>query len=557
MSPPSGTLAYLPPTALSVVLALTTSLATAATVVYVLLTAPIADKLFLRKRVHPRERDFGHLHGDALASNPHLDAIPAWPKARTTTLNSENPVTEHFALLKWHTALDTPILRTGPNQVHVADPASQKTIFAQGTNYAKGRLYDLFDDAGIKNVFSMRFKDEHAPRRKLLSHAFAPNSVRTVRPFIAYKVTKLMARLRDAASTGSPIDMFTAFQTLSGDITLKFAFAYDAQMVEAGRLDQLLFDIRQRTKAQAPSRRAYRALETFPFLRPVARFLPEQVQGDVAAMQRLDLRLRKIIKDFIARGGDESEVFHKIVSAIDDQTGTPLDPEVLMVESRGMVIAGVETTAGALTYLTWHLAKEPELYDRLLTELRSIAPEKWNGNDDAALDIPDAGEIAQLPFLSALVKEVFRMYPAGARPLPRVVPAGGGHFHGHYLPAGTEITCGQWVQHRWQPGLWGSEPLKFRPDRWLPDEAEPERLVNMNRSLIHFSSGPRTCIGKGLALDVLYMTVAALFANFRPSRSTDPDKPGLITRDEDMMFLGFLVAFPKGHRLDMRWEKSQ
>lgn len=489
-----------------------------------------------------------------------LDDIPAWDGARTGTLNAKYPVSEHFQLLKLHRELQTPILRTGPNQVHVSDTASHKIIFAQGTKFAKGRLYDLFDDAGIKNVFTMRFRHDHGPRRRLLAHAFSPSSVKMMRPFAASKLSCLLQRLRAACQQDAVVDMFTAFQTLSGDITLKFAFALDAGMTEAGRLDQLLLDIRQRTKAKAPSRRAHRALELFPALSFLLSRLPMQVQSDVMAMRRLDARLRSTISSFVSRGGDEAEVFQRIISAIDDTTGKSLDPEVLMVESRGLVIAGVETTAAVLTYLTWHLAKDPALYDRLLPELKSLMPQKTftEAGASAAGNLPDPAEIAKLPFLSVLLKEVFRVYPAGARPFPRIVPSGGATFHGHFLPAGTEITCATWVQHRWEPGLWGRDPDRFDPDRWLEAErAEPERYADMNRALVPFSAGPRTCIGKNLALDVLHMSIAAIFRHFRPSRSRDPARPGLVTPDEDMLFLGFLVAFPKGHKLEMRWEEVE
>ncbi|PWN49473.1 cytochrome P450 [Violaceomyces palustris] len=526
---------------------------------YALLFTPAGDGILLGRRAKPEEKQFGSLGGDANKPNELLSSVPSWENATSKTLNSVYPVSEHFALLKLHRSLGSPIVRTGPNQVHVADTESRKVIFSQGTNYAKGKLYDLFDDAGIKNTFTMRFKTDHAPRRKLLSHAFSPASTKTVRPFIAHKLDSLLDRLNSTLEKeqDSLIDMFTAYQTLSGDITLKFAFAHDAGMVEAGRLDQMLLDIRHRTKAKAPSRRAHRALEMFPWISFIKRWLPLQVQQDIQAMRRLDSQVRSIVNSFLARGGDESEVFQKIVSAIDDTTGKSLDPEVLMVESRGLVIAGVETTAAAMTYLTWHLAKEPELYDKLLDELKTLLPSTARvGSSKPELMsnyLPDVDLVSKAPWLTALLKEVFRLYPAGARPFPRVVPEGGATFHGHYIPAGTEITCATWVQHRWDLDLWGKDAMSFRPQRWF--DSDPERLVEMNRCLVPFSSGPRVCIGKNLAMDVLHMSIAAIFRNFRPSRSNDPARPGLVTKDEDMTFLGFLVAFPKGHKLEMRWEK--
>ncbi|KAK0540610.1 hypothetical protein OC842_000382 [Tilletia horrida] len=529
---------------------------------YLLLFTPAGDGILLRRKPNPRERDFNPLGGDAMKTNKLLDAIPAWERAGLKTLNSEHPLTEHFALWKLHAELRSPIVRTGPNQVHVADVASHRVIFNHGQeSYCKGKMYELFDDAGMSNVFSFRFKDEHAPRRKLLSHAFAPNSVRTMRPFISQKLDALLQLIHGATKEGTnkPIDMMTAYQCMSGDITIKFAFAHDAQMVESGKLDQLLLDIRKRTKAAAPSRRVHRAFELLPALSAALPYLPEHIKSDVTAMRRLDQSLKTIVGRFMANGGDEGEVFQKIVSAIDDTTGRALPAEVLMVESRGIVIAGVETTAAFLTFLTWELSRRPELYDTLLEELKTLMPHRATGADAMATFLPDPAEIAKLPFLSMLMMEVFRVYPAGARPFPRVVPKGGATFHGHFLPAGTEITCATWLQHRWDADLWGAEPLRFRPERWVEAqrEADPTRFEGMKRALVPFSTGPRTCIGRHLAMEVLHLAIAAVFRNYRPSTSTDPDAPGMLSTEEDMTFIGYLVAFPKSHQLRMRWERVQ
>ena len=55
------------------------------------------------------------------------------------------------------------------------------------------------------------------------------------------------------------------------------------------------------------------------------------------------------------------------------------------------------------------------------------------------------------------------------------------------------------------------EPQTFNPDRWLKAADEGKRL---DRYLVTFSKGPRSCIGINLAYSEMYLGVAALVSRF-------------------------------------------
>lgn len=507
------------------------------------------DSFLYRGRVSDAEKDYGQLAGDPLRPNPDLKGLPAWKEAHVRTLNSLYPQSEHFALLDLHNELQSPIIRTGPNQVHVADVTSPRSIFAAQTRFAKGRLYDVFRVGDIKDIFTMRYKEEHGPRRKLLLHAFAPASVNNLRPFI---VRKLAAMLQVIFNEKSQLEMYSMFQTLTGDVSFRLVFGEDAHMVESGCLDPIVLGIRQRIKAQPQSHRAYQLLNLAPFLSPLITCLPNKIRHEVQGMRQLDQAVRRRIVTIMKGGHEHTEVFQRLASVVDEVTGKRLTVEEMAAEAVSLLFAGIETTAMVLTYLNWRLAKDAELYGKLLDELKSImTASKLQEVSEGVLKLPEPSDIAKLPLLDAILKEVLRMYPGVVKPLPRIVPRGGITFHGFYLPAGTEIGCSAWVQHRWQPELWGNDPLEFHPGRWFDAQEEPSRLAEMNRSLVPFSTGPRACIGKELAKEILYLTTAALFRHLRPSPS------GPLTSDEDMKLLGFFASFPKGYRLDMSWEQVE
>lgn len=57
------------------------------------------------------------------------------------------------------------------------------------------------------------------------------------------------------------------------------------------------------------------------------------------------------------------------------------------------------------------------------------------------------------------------------------------------LPKGTTVTLGVFETQR-NPSLW-NDPLKFHPDRFLPEEIAKKHPY----SYLPFSAGPRDCLG--------------------------------------------------------------
>lgn len=93
-------------------------------------------------------------------------------------------------------------------------------------------------------------------------------------------------------------------------------------------------------------------------------------------------------------------------------------------------IAGSETTATALSCMTYYLLKNPPIMARLQEEVRS-AFSRYEEIDSAST-IP-------LKYLKAVAQEAMRIYPPLPFALPRVVPEPGCHVDGQFLPGGVRI----------------------------------------------------------------------------------------------------------------------
>lgn len=77
----------------------------------------------------------------------------------------------------------------------------------------------------------------------------------------------------------------------------------------------------------------------------------------------------------------------------------------------------------------------------------------------------------------------------------RIVPPSGATICGEYFPPGVTVGCNPYIVHR-DRGVFGEDADVFRPERWL----EEKRAKEMDKSIITFGGGNRTCVGKNISL---------------------------------------------------------
>lgn len=166
------------------------------------------------------------------------------------------------------------------------------------------------------------------------------------------------------------------------------------------------------------------------------------------------------------------------------------------VQMKDVIFAGTDTTGTNLSILIWQLAKHPEVYKKLQTE---IAQAEQDGADY---------DPQTLPYLNAVIREGLRTSLANPTRLPRQVPPSGWTFkpssgEPYHLPAGTQVGLSPMTVHL-NPDIF-PEPLAFRPERWI-DDPTPE----MHRDWMPFGLGSRQCIARNLAMMELTLVVRAL-----------------------------------------------
>lgn len=219
----------------------------------------------------------------------------------------------------------------------------------------------------------------------------------------------------------------------------------------------------------------------------------KQLRGVVNSL--LDRRLAAGIE------GDK-DLLARLALAKDSETGQPMDREQLIDNLLTFLGAGHETTAKALTWTLYLLARAPEWQDRLRAEAIAVA-----GTGPV-----EHSHLDRLVLNKQVLKESMRLYPPA--PIMNRITTEEISFGGQTLPAGTTVVLPIYAIHRHRK-VW-TDPDAFEPARFAPESEK----TYARTQFMPFGFGPRLCIGMSFAM----MEAQALLATLvRGARFTCAD----------------------------------
>jgi cytochrome P450 len=200
------------------------------------------------------------------------------------------------------------------------------------------------------------------------------------------------------------------------------------------------------------------------------------------ALAKLDATLHTLIRQRRALGHVRNDLLSVLLAAFDEESGARMSDQQLRDEMMTLFLAGHETTANALTWTWYLLARHPEAEAKLLEELQHML----QGRTPVASDLP------KLPYTEMIVREAIRLYP----PAPGVArePTEDVTIGGYDVPAGSLVTVNIYALQR-DPRFF-PDPDRFDPERFRPGwEDQIPRYA-----YLPFGGGPRVCIGNGFAM---------------------------------------------------------
>lgn len=213
-----------------------------------------------------------------------------------------------------------------------------------------------------------------------------------------------------------------------------------------------------------------------------------------------------------------------MIAATDEESGDRrvLSDTQLRDQCITILTAGHETTANALTFTLYLLAKHPEQQQKLREEVRRVL-----GRADPTPDLLDG-----LVRTRWVLLESMRLLPPAwtlGRQNQRAVTLGG-----YTLPPKCTILIPQWTLHR-DPRFW-SDPLGFVPERW-------ENPTHPRYAYIPFSTGARNCIGESFAWLELMLVLPLLIRDLAFALPPGPGPDGGL--QEDLRLTPAITLRPK------------
>ncbi|MCX5040482.1 MULTISPECIES: cytochrome P450 [Streptomyces] len=185
-----------------------------------------------------------------------------------------------------------------------------------------------------------------------------------------------------------------------------------------------------------------------------------------------------------------------LLARAQDDDGNPISAEETRNQVLVFLVTGHESTATTLGLTLHLLARHPEAQARAHQEVDSVL----SGRE------PVAEDLEKLPYLTRVLKETLRLYPAA--PAQGRITTEDVRVGSYTIPAGADVVVSSGVVQR-RPDIW-EDPEAFDPDRFLPEhEAARPRYA-----WFPFGGGPRACIGQHLAMLNATLTLSVLLKNY-------------------------------------------
>jgi len=377
-------------------------------------------------------------------------------------------------------------LVTGPEFIKEVLVVQQRNF---GRDFSAAILRELVGDGVIT-----REEPLHRERRRILQPAFHREQIASYVTVMASEAAATANEwIRLAASGGLTVDIGAAMRATTLSIIGRLLFG-DEFRSSANQISDVLGRVVKRARRIVPF-----AMMLKVVTRRYRQMLP---RGPSLYFREHRAELDRILQPLIQHRQKQMgrDVLSLLLALQDDGEGS-LASEDIRNEMVTFVLAGHETTATALTWTFYLLAKHRNYQEQTAKEIEQVCGDR----------MPQADDLASLPFTAALFQETLRLYP----PVPlygrRVLEDAS--LDGHKIPRGATVLLSPYITQRSEASFPNAE--QFDPTRWL--DAPPASRF----AFFPFGGGAKMCIGDVFAKTEGVVILASLLQKFRFELASD------------------------------------
>ncbi|MEV0977140.1 cytochrome P450 [Streptomyces sp. NPDC049915] len=350
----------------------------------------------------------------------------------------------------------------------------------------------------------------------VLAPGFSREAMAAYHPMMLDVAARLTEHWDRAAADGHGVDVPGDMTKLTLETISRTGFGHDFGSFERPRLHPFV-------TAMVGTLSHAQRLNTVPA--PAAPLLLRGAsRRNAADMAYLNRTVDEVVRARRAAGGGDGDLLDRMLRTAHPETGERLSALNVRRQVITFLVAGHETTSGALSFALYYLARHPEVAARARAEVERV----WGGTE-----VPVYEQVAKLRYVRRVLDESLRLWPTA--------PAFAREARQDTVLAGEHpMRRGAWalvltpMLHR-DPEVWGADAERFDPDRFdaAAVRARPPHVFKP------FGTGARACIGRQFALHEATLVLGLLLRRY----SFLPD-PGYRLRVAER-----LTLMPEGLRL--------
>jgi cytochrome P450 len=356
--------------------------------------------------------------------------------------------------------------------------AISRVLIDNGDNYPRSTAAFRVLRPLLGNGLFLSAGDAWRRQRRFTATAFSPRSIHLLAGQIASAAELLVEQL---GAVEGPIDLVPVLRRFALEIIGTTMFSLDMEKYGAQLRDLILH---------------YAARLGSPTLADL--LLPSGAPTPTElGRRRFRRRWRELIEQIVAERQvcDDRDRAPDLFDLLAEQTRHCSDRAELADQLATLMVAGHETTAAAMFWSLYLLARHSDKQERLAAEV---------ANFDFGATIADT-LLPRLVYCRAVVDEVLRLYPPAFVIVRQAIEDD--LIGGIVVPRGTLVLIAPWILHRHRR-LW-TDPDTFDPGRFLLGKQRPNRFA-----YLPFGIGPRVCIGASFAITELQLMLATLIRAF-------------------------------------------
>uniref|UniRef100_A0A9L0RA15 Cytochrome P450 family 4 subfamily X member 1 n=1 Tax=Equus caballus TaxID=9796 RepID=A0A9L0RA15_HORSE len=360
--------------------------------------------------------------------------------------------------------------------------------------------------------------------RCLLTPGYSANILKSYVEVMAHSVNMMLGKWEKICGTQDTIvEVFEHINLMALDILMKCAFSQETNCQINSHCDLYV-----KSTFEASKIIFYRLYSFLRHHNILFNFSPEGHRLQETS-QMLHQHTEKAIQDRKKALEEEKrqdntqkrkhQDFLDVVLSVQAENRDSFSDTDLRSEVNTFLLAGQDTMPGAISWLLYHLALNPEHQERCREEIRSILGDGSSITWD---------QLDEMSYTTMCIKESLRLappVPSISRELSKPIT----FPDGLSLTAGITVVLSIWGLHH-NPAIW-KKPKVFDPLRFSQENSDQRH----SHSFLPFSAGPRNCVGQHFAMAELKVAIALILLRFKVT--PDPTRP--------LVFLSQVILKPK------------